>query len=127
MEKMTYVSVLDKVIAGEVLTSEEIDKVKALREQTAKKHSKSDKPTKKQREAAELNVALGEKVLSAMEVGKTYQTSELAELVSTDEAKVNTSKMVQVLKALGDRVVKGEESRKGKGKVTVYSVAVAEA
>ena len=127
MEKMTYVSVLDKVIAGEVLTSEEIDKIKALREQTAKKHSKSDKPNKKQREAAELNAVLGEAVLSVMEVGKTYQTSELAELVSTDESKVNTSKMVQVLKALGDRVVKGEESRKGKGKVTVYSVAVAEA
>ena len=72
--KISYVSVLDKVIAGEALTAEELSKVEALREQMAKRNAaKSGKPTK----AQVANAALSEAILAAMEDGVSYDGAGL--------------------------------------------------
>ena len=78
MTKMTYVAVLDKVLAGETLSADELEKVRALRETVAKRNAtKSDKPTKAQRENAEL----AETVAGAMVEGVTYSIPDICGLV----------------------------------------------
>ncbi len=54
MEKITYVSVLTKILNNEPLTDEEREKVAKLKEREEKRsHSDPSKPTKKQAENAE--------------------------------------------------------------------------
>ena len=78
MTKLTYVAVLDKAIKGETLTAEEVEKLEALRDKIAKQNAtKSDKPTKAQRENAEL----AEAVASAMVEGVTYSIPDLCALI----------------------------------------------
>jgi hypothetical protein len=78
MTKLTYVAVLDKAIKGEALTAEEAEKLVALRDKIAKQNAtKSDKPTKAQRENAEL----AEAVASAMVEGVTYSIPDLCALL----------------------------------------------
>lgn len=78
MTKLTYVAVLDKAIAGEPLTAEEIEKLEALKASIAKRNAtKSDKPSKAQRENAEL----AEAVASAMVEGVTYSIPDICALI----------------------------------------------
>ena len=59
--KITYIDALNLVLNGETLTPEATEKLEALREQLIKRNaSKSDKPSKKQAENAELIVQLAE-------------------------------------------------------------------
>lgn len=59
--KITYIDALNLVLNGETLTLEATEKLEALREQLIKRNaSKSDKPSKKQAENAELIVQLTE-------------------------------------------------------------------
>jgi len=76
---ITYVSVLSKVIENPInLTSEEVEKLTALRDSIAKRNSvKSDKPTKAQRENAEL----AEQVANAMVEGVTYSIPDICALI----------------------------------------------
>lgn len=75
----TYVSVLNKVIENPInLTSEEVEKLTALRDSIVKRNAtKSDKPTKSQRENAEL----AEQVGNAMVEGVTYSIPDLCALL----------------------------------------------
>lgn len=74
----TYVSVLNKVIENPInLSAEEVEKLIALRDSVAKRNAtKSDKPTKTQRENAELAEAVAE----AMEHGKSYSIKDICAL-----------------------------------------------
>ena len=59
--KITYIDALNSVLNGETLTTETTEKLKALREQLVKRNAaKSNKPSKKQAENAELLVQLVE-------------------------------------------------------------------
>lgn len=59
--KITYIDALNLVLNGETLTPEAIEKLEALREQLVKRNAaKTDKPSKKQAENAELIVQLTE-------------------------------------------------------------------
>jgi hypothetical protein len=106
----TYVSVLNKVIENPInLTSEEVEKLTALRDSIAKRNAtKSDKPTKAQRENAEL----AEKVASTMVEGVTYSIPDLCallpELAGASSQKVGPlmQKLVDAGKAVKS-VVKG--------------------
>ena len=75
----TYVSVLNKVIENPInLTSEEVEKLTALRDSIAKRtKTGTRKPTKVQRENAEL----ASKVANAMVSGVTYSIPDLCALV----------------------------------------------
>ncbi len=78
MEKLTYVAVLNKVLNSENLTTEELDKVRALRDSVAKRNAtKSNAPTKAQKANAEL----GEAVAEAMVEGVTYSIPDICALV----------------------------------------------
>ena len=104
MTKMTYVAVLDKVLAGETLSADELEKVRALRESVAKRNAtKSDKPTKAQRENAEL----AETVAGAMVEGVTYSIPDLCSLVPA-LAGASSQKVGPLMQKLVDagRVVK---------------------
>lgn len=91
-----------------------IDKMTALRDvQTKRSTHKAEGPTKAQVERA----ALAERVLAAMEQGKTYGSAEIAALVP-ELAGATPQKVTPLMKMLGDRVV--TERVKGKA---VYSIA----
>jgi len=76
---LTYVSALTTAIENPTaLTSAEIEKLIALRESITKRNSvKSDKPTKAQRENAEL----AEQVANAMVEGVTYSIPDICALI----------------------------------------------
>ena len=76
---VTYVSVLNKAIENcPNLTSEEVEKLTSLRDSIAKRNAtKSDKPTKTQRENAEIAEAVAE----AMQTGVTYSIADISALV----------------------------------------------
>lgn len=79
MKKMTYVDVLNKVIEGNELTNEEVEKVVALRDSIAKRNAtKSNAPTKAQRE----NEVLRGEVAEAMEAGVSYSIKDICGLVA---------------------------------------------
>lgn len=78
MMKLTYVAVLNKVIEGEALNADELEKVVALRDSIAKRNAtKSDAPTKAQKE----NAILREQVVNAMEHGVSYSVKDICNLV----------------------------------------------
>lgn len=76
---ITYVSVLNKVIENSTnLTSEEVEKLTALRDSIVKRNSvKSDKPTK----AQVANANIGNEIAEAMVEGVTYSIPDLCALV----------------------------------------------
>jgi hypothetical protein len=76
---ITYVSVLSKVIENSTnLTSEEVEKLTALRDSIVKRNSvKSDKPTK----AQVANANIGNEIAEAMVKGTTYSIPDLCALV----------------------------------------------
>ena len=115
MEKMTYVKALEIAIAS-VEDAEVKEKLEALKAQVAKKHTKSDKPTKAQREKAEADAVMTAEIFDGMVVGTDYTTAQCGEIVG-----VSTSKAVHLMKPLVESgaVIKG--TIKGS---TIYRVAV---
>lgn len=76
---VTYVSALTTAIENpSALSAEEVEKLVQLKESIAKRNAtKSDKPTKAQRENAEI----AEQVAEAMVPGTTYSLAEISALV----------------------------------------------
>ena len=108
--KISYVSVLTKVLNGEALSAEELSKVEALRDQMAKRNSaKSGKPTKAQLANAEIASA----VLEAMEIGVSYDVSAIKGLVPA-LAEATPQKIGPMMKKLAD--AGSVEVAKAKGK-----------
>lgn len=117
MEKMTYTKALETVItAGQGIYSEEvIEKLEALKAQMEKRSaSKSTKPTKAQREAAEFT----ETVFAAL-TEEPVRCGQLAETLGVSGQKVSAA-LSKLVKA--GRVVKTE----GEKKVSMFAVATAE-
>lgn len=104
MKKLTYVDVLNKVVEGEVLSADEIEKVVALRDSIVKRNStKSNSPTKAQK----ANALLAERIADAMEHGVAYSIKDICGLV--DELNDATSQKVAPLMASlaeSNRVIK---------------------
>lgn len=106
--KMTYASVLADVLNGVELTPEHIEKLEAMKASYEKKaSSKSDKPSKKQVENAEL----AERLFAEMEPGVSYD-SKGAKGLLPELADEYPQKIASLMKILGDRVV--AEKVKGK-------------
>ena len=97
-----------------ITVAQVIEKMTALREvQSKRSGTKHEGPTKAQVERA----ALAERVLAAMEPGKTYGTAEIAALLP-ELAKATPQRVTPLMKLLGERVAVS----KVKGKA-VYSIA----
>ncbi len=115
MTKMTYVDALNIAIA-ELSNGGQIDeelvpvveKLTALRDQTAKRNSGERKPTKTQM----ANVSLGEKVLAVLRDADKPVT--VTELMALDEelGGLSNQKVSAILRGLGDKVVKTTDKRK---------------
>ncbi len=108
--KVTYVSVLDKVVEGVALTSEEIEKVVALRDSIAKRNAtKSTKPTKTQVE----NANLAKEILTAMDKGVSYSIADLRHDVISI-ADMSSQKIAPLMKTLIEQGKVASETIKGK-------------
>lgn len=132
MEKITYVKALEIAIAsveavmeddlisfdgiGEFDMTEVAPKLEALKAQVAKKRTKSDKPTKAQREKAEADAVLTAEIFDGMVVGTDYTTAQCGEIVG-----VSTSKAVHLMKPLVESGAVTKGTVKGS---TIYRVAV---
>ena len=113
-KKISYVSALNTVIAGEEITDEIRERLEALKASLEKRNTrKSNGPTKAQKERAEL----AEKVFGAMIAGESYGSKEIAGLIPELEG-ASSQKVTALMKALGERVT----SEKVKGKA-VYKIA----
>ena len=110
--KITYIDALNSVLNGETLTTETIEKLKALREQLVKRNAaKSNKPSKKQAENAELLVQLVE----AMK--PITNPATVSEIIATDPdgiGKLSNQKISALLKILEKegKVVRTIDKRK---------------
>lgn len=114
VEKLTYVGALDAVLAGTELTDELRDKLEALKASLIKRNAKNGnrKPTKTQRENAEIKVKIadfltGKDPVKAGEIGAALE-------ISTQKASALLRQMVE-----DGIVVKGE----GEKKATVFTLA----
>ena len=109
-EKMTYVRALNYVLENYTDMPEDVaEKLEALRAQTEKRHSSSDKPTKAQTENAELSNQLYELML---EKGKHTVSEWMAFGEPFSEmSNQKVSALMRVLEKSG-RVVKSAEKRK---------------
>lgn len=105
-EKMTYTKALESVLSME-LSAEVAEKLEALKAQLEKRSaSKSTKPTKAQREAAEFT----ESVFTALsECTEAKRCGELAEMLGVSGQKVSAA-LSKLVKA--ERVVKFEGEKK---------------
>lgn len=112
MTKMTYVDALNLVLAGSALTDEATEKLEALRDQLVKRNSsKTDKPTKKQAE----NANLAEHLVEVMkQVNKPATVSELMAADPDTLGTMNNQKVSAIMRMLvkAERVNKIEEKRK---------------
>ena len=110
--KITYIDALNSVLNGETLTPDAIEKLKALREQLVKRNAaKSNKPSKKQAENAELLVQLVE----AMK--PITNPATVSEIMATDPdgiGKLSNQKISALLKILEKegKVVRTIDKRK---------------
>jgi hypothetical protein len=97
---MTYVDVINQVLAGEALTDEMTEKLEALKVSLMKRNSaKSGGETKEQRERK----ALAETVYEAMEPDVVYSTSDIAAL-APELAGATPQKITPLMRLLGDKV-----------------------
>lgn len=112
-EKMTYVRALSYVLDNcNDLPTDVIEKLKALRTQTEKRHSSDSKPTKKQEENTELANQLYELML--ME-GGTHTVSEWIAVSNSETVRSLTNQKVSALMRILEqegKVVKTSEKRK---------------
>ena len=110
--KITYIDALNSVLNGETLTTETIEKLKALREQLVKRNAtKSNKPSKKQAENAELLVQLVEAMRPIT------NSATVSEIMATDPdgiGKLSNQKISALLKILEKegKVVRTIDKRK---------------
>lgn len=110
--KITYIDALNLVLNGETLTPEATEKLEALREQLVKRNaSKSDKPSKKQAENAELIVQLTE----AMK--PITNPATVSEIMATDPdgiGRLSNQKISALLKILEKegKVIRSIDKRK---------------
>ena len=117
--KITYIDALNLVLNGETLTPEATEKLEALREQLIKRNaSKSDKPSKKQAENAELIVQLAE----AMKPITNPVT--VSEIMATDPdgiGRLSNQKISALLKILEKegKVIRTIDKRKAYFKLVV--------
>lgn len=96
--KVSYVSVLNKVINGEPLTTDEMTKIETLRDQMEKRNStKSGKPTKTQ----VANAAIANAVYAAMEPGVSYDVATIKGMVP-ELADANPQRVAPLMKKLVD-------------------------
>ena len=111
MEKITYVSVLAKILNHEDLDDVELAKIAALKEREEKRsHANPDKPTKKQKE----NKNLAETILTIMRAsGEPHTVSEWKEN-SEILADYSIQKLSAIFRQLENsgKVVKTTEKRK---------------
>lgn len=108
MEKMTNVKALEVVLTME-LTDEVREKIEKIRDSYAKKSaSRTDKPTKEQRENADLKVA----ILDAMEVGKAYTISEMMKEFECLKGYANQKISALVRQLKEDNLVNREEIKR---------------
>ena len=115
MKKMSYVSVIEDVLNGVELDAERIEKLTALKASLEKRATKSEGPTKLQKQ----NAALAEKVAEAMAPATEYGNAEIAKLVPELEG-MPPQKVAPLMKIL---VESGKVSgTKVKGK-NVYTLA----
>lgn len=104
MRKLTYVDVLNKVLNSEALNAEDCEKLIALRDSIAKRNAtKSNAPTKLQRQNAEI----GEAIAEAMVEGVTYSIPDICALVPA-LAEATSQKVAPLMSKLVEdgRVVK---------------------
>lgn len=117
--KITYIDVLNMVLNGETLTPEAIEKLEALREQLVKRNAaKTDKPSKKQAENAELIVQLTE----AMK--PITNPATVSEIMATDPdgiGRLSNQKISALLKILEKegKVIRTIDKRKAYFKLVV--------
>lgn len=110
--KITYIDVLNMVLNGETLTPEATEKLEALREQLVKRNAaKTDKPSKKQAENAELIVQLTE----AMK--PITNPATVSEIMATDPdgiGRLSNQKISALLKILEKegKVIRSIDKRK---------------
>lgn len=114
-KKMTYVEALNVVLEGKEITAEVIERLTALRDTTAKRNAKSDKPTKAQLAKAEADKALTETILAGLEADTDYTTAQCGEIVG-----VSASKAVHLMKPLVESGAVTKDTVKGS---TVYRLA----
>lgn len=114
-EKMTYTKALESVLSTVEMSDEVREKLAALKDQLAKRAAtKSGKPTKAQREAAEFT----ETVYAAL-TADPVRCGALAEAMGVSGQKVSAA-LSKLVKA--GRVVKSE----GEKHVSLFAVAEAE-
>lgn len=117
--KITYIDALNSVLNGETLTTETIEKLEALREQLVKRNAaKTNKPSKKQAENAELIVQL----MEAMR--PITNSATVSEIMATDPdgiGKLSNQKISALLKILEKegKVVRTVDKRKAYFKLVV--------
>lgn len=110
--KITYIDALNLVLNGETLTPEATEKLEALHEQLVRRNaSKSDKPSKKQAENAELIIQLTE----AMK--PITNPATVSEIMSTDPdgiGRLSNQKISALLKILEKegKVIRSIDKRK---------------
>lgn len=110
--KITYIDALNLVLNGETLTPEAVEKLEALREQLVKRNAaKTDKPSKKQAENAELIVQLTE----AMK--PITNPATVSEIMATDPdgiGRLSNQKISALLKILEKegKVIRSIDKRK---------------
>lgn len=114
-KKISYVSALNTVIAGEEITDEIRERLEALKASLEKRNTRKAGPTKAQKERAEL----AEKVFGAMVADESYGSKEIAGLIPELEG-ASSQKITALMKDLvaSERVT----SEKVKGKA-VYKIA----
>ena len=106
--KITYTAALSYVLTNCELPAEIATKLETLMEQTAKRNSAENrKPTKAQRENAELSEVVAEVLTDA---GKPLTVTEI---MHADErlSALSNQKVTAVIRAMGDRVVKVPDKR----------------
>ena len=110
--KITYIDALNLVLNGETLTPEAVEKLEALREQLVKRNAaKTDKPSKKQAENAELIVQLTE-VMKPI-----TNPATVSEIMATDPdgiGRLSNQKISALLKILEKegKVIRSIDKRK---------------
>lgn len=115
MKKMSYVSAIDAVLAGQPIEGEVAERLTALRESVAKRSASKSGPTKTQIANAEI----GEAVAAAMTAGEVYTIAEVKALVPAlaDATPQKVGPICRKLVAAGRLT---EDKVKGK---VVYSLA----
>ena len=111
---MTYSQALEIAINA-VSDAEASEKLTALKAQVEKKHT-SSKPTKKQTE----NEVIKRNILDILAEGEAYTASQLASMLSTDEALITSQKVSALLRQMCVGEVVQKNTVKGK---SMFSLA----